>query len=197
MTWPAVALIVSLIAALATFATLFALLVTGRLTVDTGWGRRLRPLGPQTLVIAASRERVFDLIAVPYVSARPPRALREKVQVIDRGQGMVLAAHRTSSTRFTTITLETVTFERPERVGFHLVRGPVPHVRERFVLRELDGGTSTELLYDGELGTDGWAVGAAWGRIVAARWESTVAASLAALRSAAEAQSERRRRPNG
>ncbi|MDH4113696.1 MAG: SRPBCC family protein [Actinomycetota bacterium] len=171
----------------------FVLLITGRLTIDTGWGRRIRPLGPQVAVIRAPRERIFDLIAVPYLSDRPPKALREKIEVLDRGEDMVLAAHRTPSSWFATTTVETVTFERPGRIGFRLVRGPVPFVRERFVLRELDGGTATELTYDGELGADGWVLGTLWGRVVAGRWEATVAASLEALRETAESDAGRRR----
>lgn len=66
------------------------------------------------------------------------------------------------------------------------MRGPVPFVVEQFVLRELEGGTLTELEYTGELGTDGWALGAAWGARVARRWEDVVARSLAELKSAAE-----------
>jgi hypothetical protein len=188
----AVTVIALVVAGLAAGTLSFALLITGRLTVDTGLGRRVRPLGPQTVVIDAPRERVFDLIAVPYRSDRPPRALRDKIDVMERGEGMVLAAHHTPSSRFTTTTVETVTFEPPGRVVFRLVRGPVPHVREQFRLAELEGGRSTELRYDGELGSDGWWPGAAWGRLISARWEATVADSLAELRKAAEAQTYRR-----
>lgn len=188
----ALTVIALVVAGLATGTLSFALLVTGRLTIDTGLGRRLGPLGPQTIVIDAPRARVFDLIAVPYLSDRPPRALRDKVEVMERGEGMVLAAHRTPSNKFTTTTVETVTFEPPDRVVFRLVRGPVPHVREQFRLTELDEGRSTELRYDGELGSDGWWPGAVWGRLITARWEATVAASLAELREAAEAQTYRR-----
>jgi len=84
-------------------------------------------------------------------------------------------------------TLETVRFERPTSVHFRLARGPVPHVVERFELRELEGG-ATELVYEGELGTDLWALGRWWGRRVARRWEGAVRSSLAT----AKAESERR-----
>ena len=43
--------------------------------------------------------------------------------------------------RLTATTVETVTFDRPRRVAFRLVRGPVPHVTEEFMLSEHDGGT--------------------------------------------------------
>jgi hypothetical protein len=59
------------------------------------------------------------------------------------------------------VTVETVRFTRPERVDFRLVRGPVPHVVESFMLSEHDAGT--RLVYEGELGTDLWALGQRWG----------------------------------
>jgi len=103
-------------------------LVRGDLTLDLGVGRRTRPLGCPPVDIAASREAVFDLIAEPYVG-RTTRALRDKLEVVERGSDMVLAAHRTPvSGGLVTTTLETVRFERPERIHFRLVRGPVPFV---------------------------------------------------------------------
>ena len=161
------------------------LIASGSLTLDTGCGRRTRALGPQLVRIAAPRQLVFEMVAAPY-GIDPPRAFREKIEVLDRGRDMVLAAHRTKVGRLTTATVETITFAPPERIGFRLVRGPVPFVVEPFVLRDLAGGTLTELEYTGKLGTDGWAVGAAWGARVAHRWEDVVARSLAEVKSAAE-----------
>jgi Polyketide cyclase / dehydrase and lipid transport len=159
-------------------------LVTGRLTLDLGVGRRVRPLGPQTIDIAAPRDLVFDVIAQPYLG-RATRAQQEKIQVLQRGDGMVLAAHRTPVGRgLVTQTVETVAFSRPDTVDFRLVRGPVPHVRERFTLT--GDGDHTRLEYTGEMGTDGWALGAGWAALVARRWEATVADSLAAVKSEAE-----------
>jgi hypothetical protein len=50
------------------------------------------------------------------------------LQVLQRGTGMVLAGHYTPvhHGRLTAATLETVTFDRPHKIGFRLVRGPVP-----------------------------------------------------------------------
>src|SRR5256885_17254928 len=79
---------------------------------------------------------------------------------------MALAALFTPFGRgLTATTVETVRFERPERIGFRLLRGPVPHVVETFELRE--SGDRTELEYQGELGTDLWRLGAWWGGRVA------------------------------
>src|SRR5204863_441500 len=81
-------------------------------------------------------------------------------------------------TGLTATTVETVRFERPERVAFRLLRGPVPHVLETFELREAQGETEVE--YRGELGTDLWDVGRLWGTVVARPWEQAVAATLSA-----------------
>jgi hypothetical protein len=82
-------------------------------------------------------------------------------------------------------TVETVRFTRPERVDFRLVRGPIPHVVEAFVLTEQPAG-GTLLAYRGEIGADLWAVGQRWCELVAGRWEQTVATSLAAVKAEAE-----------
>lgn len=187
-----VALVLVVVFAVMAVGVTFVLVATGRLTLDTGLGRRTRPLGPQVVRIRAPRETVFDLIAVPYLAKNPPRALREKVQILDHGTDLVLAAHRTKAGGLTAVTVETVSFNRPERIGFRLVRGPVPFVVERFTLHEVDDGATTELRYVGEMGTDGWALGAVWGRFVARLWERTVEKSLEGLKASAEAAAERR-----
>lgn len=102
-------------------------MVRGALTLDLGVGRRIRPLGPISRAIAAPPDIVFDVIAGPYLG-RTPRALRDELEVLERGSDMVLAAHFTTVGRLTTTTVETVRFERPDRVTFRLVRGPVPYV---------------------------------------------------------------------
>ncbi len=169
---------------------LWALLVRGSLGLDVGVGRRLQPLGPLVFSIDAPRETVFDVIASPYLG-RTPKALGEKLQVLERGSDMVLAAHFTQVRGLVATTVETVRFERPSTVHFRLVRGPVPHVVEQFVLRER--GDGTELEYRGELGTDFWALGAWWGKQVARRWDAAVHSSLAAVKVEAERRGEARR----
>ncbi len=164
-------------------AVAYGLLVRSRLTIDLGVGSSLRPLGPLTLRIDAPREVVFDVISAPYLG-RTPRALERKLRVLERGVDVVLAEHFTHHRRFVTTTLETVRFERPSRVDFRLVRGPVPHVVERFELGESELGT--ELRYSGELGTDLWALGRWWGALVAGKWEAAVRSSLDVVKTEAE-----------
>jgi hypothetical protein len=159
-------------------------LVTGRVTIDLGLARRTRPLGPIVVDIAAPREQVYAAAVAPYAERRP-RAMAEKVDVLERSDQMVLAAHRTSlPVGLTSVTVETVTFDPPRRVRFRLLRGPVPYVRETFDLEET--ATGTRLRYTGELGTDLGRLGAAWGDVVARAWEATVRGSLDTIKSEAE-----------
>ncbi len=169
----------------------YYLVVTGKLTIDTGWGRRVRPLGPFGVEIEAPATTVFDVVAAPYLG-RTPRAMAGKLQVLQRGAGMVLAEHYTPvhQGRLTAATLETVTFDRPHRIAFRLVRGPVPHVAEEFALTEKDG--ATRLDYSGELGTDFGIAGQWWAGRVAAAWEAAVRSSFTSIR----AEAERRARPD-
>src|SRR5215468_11917184 len=118
----------------------YYLTVTGKLTADTGWGRSVRPLGPFSVQVGAPAPTVFDVIAAPYLG-RTPRAMAGKLRVLQRGTDMVLAEHFTPvhNGRLTAVTLETVTFDRPHRIAFRLVRGPVPYITEQFALTEHDG----------------------------------------------------------
>lgn len=179
----AVRRIISLSAPVAASAGAYVLVVRGALTLDLGVGRRVRPLGPITRTIAAAPEVVFDVIASPYLG-RTPRAMHDKLRVWERGSDMVLAEHLTTAGRLTTATLETVRFERPHRVSFRLVRGPVPYVAETYELEATPEGTA--LGYSGELGTDLWRLGQRWADRVAAPWERTVAQSLDIIQTEAE-----------
>jgi hypothetical protein len=158
--------------------------VTGRLTIDLGLGRRTRPLGPLHVDIAAPRETVFAAAAAPYAD-RQPRAMRKKVEILERAGQMVLATHRTPvGSGLTAVTVETVTLDPPNRMGFRLLRGPVPHVIESFAFDETADGT--RLSYSGELGTDLWRLGQAWGDLVARSWVDAVGASMATIKTESE-----------
>jgi hypothetical protein len=171
------------VAALVAVRRGYRLVASGALTLDLGVGRRLQPLGPLQRTIAAPPEVVFDVIASPYLG-RTPRALADKLQVWERGSDLVLAAHFTEVKCGTTTTLETVRFEPPHRIDFRLVRGPVPHLVESFLLSPSEQGT--EFRWQGELATDGWQLGEWWGRIVARAWTSAVEDSLRPIAGEAE-----------
>jgi len=170
--------IASTVGALAVVAGRWAYrrLVAGDLVIDLSIGRSIRPLGPIDARIEAPRDLVFDVIAAPYL-ASPPSSLAEKIRVLERSDEMVLAAHRTPvRAGLVATTVETVRFEHPCAVHFRLLRGPVPHVIERFELTEDED--ATRLHYEGELGADLWALGRLWGDLVASRWEEAVRGSL-------------------
>jgi hypothetical protein len=160
--------------------------VRGAVTIDSGVGRRVRELGPVTWEIAADRETVFEVIASPYLG-KTPRSMKDHLDVWERGTDMVLAAHYTRVKSGVTSTVETVHFERPDRINFRLVRGPVPHVREAFVLEAAENGST--LTWEGELGTDFGALGALWGNVVARSWEKAVRSSMKAVIFEAERRS--------
>jgi hypothetical protein len=172
----------------------YRLLASGALTLDLGVGRRAQLLGPLVQTIQAPREVVFDVIAAPYLG-RTPRAMADKLAVWERGSDMVLAAHFTAVKCGTTITLETVRFQRPERIDFRLVRGPVPHLTESFLLSASDAGS--ELRWQGELGTDLWAIGEWWGGRVARAWSGAVQASFDEIATEAERRAGAHRRAAG
>jgi uncharacterized protein YndB with AHSA1/START domain len=161
----------------------------GAFTLDLGVGRRTRRLGPIEMRIAAPPEMVFDVIEGPY--RRTPRAMAGKLRVWERGGDMVLAEHFTKIGPLRASTLEVVRFERPERITFRLVRGPVPHVVESYELRELDGETG--FVYSGELGADFWRLGDLVASRAAPLWERAVADSLDHVAREAERRASGRR----
>jgi hypothetical protein len=159
-------------------------LVTGAVALDIGVGRRTRPLGPITVTIWAPRSRVFTAAAAPYAE-RQSRAMRDKVQILERSGEMIVAAHRTPlGAGLTAVTVESVVLAPPEQIRFRLLRGPVPYVEETFTLTEADGMTT--LTYAGTLATDLWAVGRWWGDVVAGAWDSAVRASLDQIKAECE-----------
>lgn len=171
----------------------YVLVVRGDLTLDLGWGRSTLALDPQHIDIAAQQSTVFEVISEPYLG-RTPKAMTTKLTVVERGADMVLAAHHTPAVAgLVATTLETVRFEPPERIEFRLVRGPVPHVRETFLLHEVASGTRLE--YRGELGVDFFALGRLWGKAVARRWEAAVAVSLESIRAESEHRAAHERKP--
>ena len=163
------------------------LVIRGALTVDLGVGRRTRQLGPLNAEIMAEPEMAFDVVAEPYLG-RTPRAMSDKLRVVERGSDMVIAEHYTPvlGGRSVSTTVESVRFERPRLIHFRLLRGPVPLVTETFEFRPGKTAGTTDFEYRGELSTDLWSVGAWWGRVVARRWEAAVSGSIESIRAEAE-----------
>lgn len=172
-------------------ATLLGLMATGRLTLDTGWGRSLHALGPLVWRIDAPRELVFEALAAPY-RRRGLGGEAGAIEVLERGEDLVLAAHHTDLGPYRATTVETVALTPPERIGFRHVRGPVPHAVEEFVLAEEDAEHTT-LTYRGELGLDWWLAGrlaARWA--VVPIWERTVSAHVGQVKPGVEERARRR-----
>ena len=171
----------------------YRLLASGALTLDLGVGRRVQTPGPLVETIRAPQDVVFDVIAAPYLG-RTPRALADRLHVWERSSEMVLAAHFTPVKCGTTTTLETVRFQRPDRIDFRLVRGPVPYLAESFLLSPR--GAGAELRWQGEVGTDLWAVGEWWGRRVARVWSHVVQTSMHEIAAEAERRAKREAAPH-
>jgi hypothetical protein len=160
----------------------FLLLAMGRLSLDLGWGRSVHPLGPITLRIAAPRELAFEIIETPYGGRAPTGP---GIEVLSRGESLVVAAHYTKVYFYTARTVEAVEFEPPSRIGFKHLTGPVPHPFEQFMLEESDG--STQLHYEGEVGIDFFVLGRiAARRWVRPQWERTVREHLEDVKERAE-----------
>ncbi len=183
--------VLSLAVAATTARWAYDRIVSGQLTLDLGWKRSTRSLGPLSVDVDAPVETVFDVIAEPYLG-RTTHAMAEKLRVVERGSDMVLAEHYTAVGSKRAVTLETVRFERPHLVSFRLVRGPVPEVTETFFLSGELGITT--LRYEGALGTDGGRLGAKWGALVAKRWEEAVEQAMTRVKKESERVAARRSR---
>jgi Polyketide cyclase / dehydrase and lipid transport len=172
---------------IALIAGMFLLLAMGRLHLDLGWGRSIHELGPITVRIGAPRELVFEIIAAPYTGRTPAES---GIEVLARGEDLVVATHHTRVHFYTARTVEVIDFEPPTRVSFRHLTGPVPHAVEEFVLEESGGGT--ELHYGGELGIDFFILGRIAGRYwVRPQWERVVRDHLEDLRQRAEQRAKR------
>lgn len=185
--WIAVVILAAIMIAGAAGA--FLLLAMGRLTLDLGWGRSVHELGPIVRRIAAPRELVFEILNAPYTT-RAPRD--SGVEVLARGDSLVVAAHHTKVHFYTARTVEIVEFEPPRRVGFRHLAGPVPHAVEQFTLEEF--GDGTELRYGGEIGIDFFLLGRLAARYwVRPQWERAVGAHLDEVKDRAEQRAAARR----
>jgi hypothetical protein len=74
--------------------------------------------------------------------------------------------------------------QAPQEIAFDVIAGPVPHLLETFQLSPTD--TGSELRWQGELGTDLWALGQWWVGRVATAWTHAVHTSLREISTEAE-----------
>ena len=180
--------------------TLIGLMATGKLTLDTGWGRTTHRLGPLTWTIDAPREMVWQQFTAPYLGTIP-RGMRDSLSIIDRGSDVVVASHRSDLGWYTAETVEVVGFTEPETIRFRHLRGPVPHAVEEFSLEELEENL-TRLTYEGEIGLDWWLAGSLAARYaVVPIWIETVRghveSSIEAVGDRVDARRRRAERQNG
>lgn len=140
-------------------------------------GHWQQPLGPIREVMPASPEIVFDVISAPYLG-KTPRAMADKLRVIDRGSDLVVADHYTPifGGRLVVTTRETVAFQRPHRIGFRLLHGPVAAVEEEYLLEPCEAGTA--FTYQGTLASNLPILGGWWARLNARTWTEVVRQSL-------------------
>jgi hypothetical protein len=163
-------------------------LAMGRLHLDLGWGRSLHQLGPLRMRIDAPRELVYEVLSAPYLG----RARSDSIDVLARGESLVVASHRTKVHFYEARTVEVIELEPPVRMGFRHLTGPVPYAVEQFRLEQQDGGT--ELHYDGELGVDFFLLGRIAGRRwVVPQWQRAVTEHLTVVKGQAEQRAQRRR----
>jgi hypothetical protein len=166
----------------------FLALAMGRLHLDLGWGRSLHRLGPIQLRIDAPRELVYEILSAPYVG----RARNDSIDVLARGESLVVASHLTKVHFYESRTVEVIDLEPPTRMGFRHLTGPVPHAVEEFKLEP--EGEATELYYDGELGIDFFLLGRiAARRWVIPQWHRAVGEHLEAVKAGAEQRARRAR----
>jgi hypothetical protein len=184
--WIAVGVLAVLLIALV--AGGFLALAMGRLHLDLGWGRSLHQLGPLGMRIDARRELVYEILSAPYLG----RARSESINVLARGESLVVASHLTKVHFYEARTVEAIDLEPPARISFRHLTGPVPYAVEEFRLEQ--EGEETELHYDGELGIDFFLLGRIAGRHwVVPQWRRAVGDHLDAVKAQAEQRAQRAR----
>jgi hypothetical protein len=184
--WIAVGVLAVLLVALV--AGSFLAMATGRLHLDLGWGRSLHQLGPLAMRIEAPRELVYEILSAPYLG----RARNDSIDVLARGESLVVASHLTNVHFYKSRTVEAIELEPPARMSFRHLTGPVPYVVEEFGLER--DGEETQLHYDGELGIDFFLLGRIAGRRwVVPQWRRAVGDHLEAVKALAEQRAQRAR----
>lgn len=107
-------------------------------------------LSRQAITVAAPRELCFDVVAT---AGRKLEDVSETEKIVEFKSDYLGRA---------VTTIERVVLERPDRISYEWLEGPLPEVRESISFREQPDG-ATELIYDGWFapgrGVVGWLVG--------------------------------------
>jgi len=116
--------------------------------------------------------------------------MQDKVEILERAGQMVLAAHRTPvGSGLTAVTVETVTLDPPNQMGFRLLRGPVPHVIETFTFDETRRRDPVQLHRRARHRP--LAARPGLGDLVARSWVHVVRDSMAAIKTGSERRAQR------
>ena len=98
-------------------------------------------LGPQSVVITAPRELVFQLLTA-FRRGRVAGDNTESTRLISEDGDTKIVEFKTKAGLFTYTTVEEVTLFKPGRIAFRHLEGPLHFSEEEFMLEETpDGGT--------------------------------------------------------
>ncbi len=99
------------------------------------------------IFINAPRELVYQTLSA-FGRGKVKFDNNESSRVICRDGDTIIAEFVTKAGPFRYKSIEKVTLEKPERIAFEHLSGPLAYVQEEFVFNDLDG--NTELIHNGE-----------------------------------------------
>lgn len=146
-------------------------------------------LSPQSLYIAAHRELVYQMVTAIGKGKLPGSSMSSKL--ISKNEDTIVAEFYTKVGLVTVTTREEMKLEKPERIRYRWLKGPVKHVREEIVFNETDNG-GCELAHSGEFDLKipllGWLVGRLY---IKRQFEKIVIDHMVEIKEAAEARAAR------
>ncbi|MEE9247328.1 MAG: hypothetical protein V3U79_01350 [Dehalococcoidia bacterium] len=147
-------------------------------------------LTPQTLVIKAHRELVFQMMSTIGKGKLPGSAAMSS-KLISRNGNTIIAEFYTREGHKTYTTLEEIVLYKPERITYRWLKGPIKYVSEDFRFLETEDGGSV-LAYRGEFDMKipifGWLIGRFY---IKSKFERVVLEHMEEIKSAAEARAAR------
>ena len=99
------------------------------------------------ILINAPRELVYQTMS-SFGRGKVKFDNNESSRVICRDGDTMIAEFITKAGPFRYKSIEKVTLEKPERISFEHLSGPLAYVQEEFVFNDIDG--NTELIHNGE-----------------------------------------------